>query len=178
LLKEPFFYRPSHAGSTSGDVAERATSERDYRTGRDPRYDMYSRDPRDPYYQHPSYNYYRGAYDPYRQYPPGYNYYSIDYQMKYAAWIEEMKKNPAAYSEWYQRTYGQRYTPSVTTGPGTAAGSIAASEADRASVHSGRSSVNEEPNQMSQAIRGSTTGLEQQGLLDYSVFPVSSMASL
>ena len=120
------------------------------------------------------------AYDPYgrqqqQQYPMaagGYDYYSYAYHVKYNAWIEEMKKNPAAYSEWYQRTYGQRYAPSVTTGPGTVAGSVAPSEADRASVHSGRSSVNDELQSTSHAIRGSTTGLEQIGSHDYNVFHV------
>lgn len=105
----------------------------------------------------------------------------MNYALKYNyAYFEELRlKNPAAYSEWYQRNYAQRYTPTVVTGgTGTALGSIAASEADRASVHSGRSSVNEDHPSMlanhsiSQQLRGSTTGLDQSLAYDYSLYQV------
>ena len=52
----------------------------------------------------------------------------MNYALKYNyAYFEELRlKNPAAYSEWYQRNYAQRYTPTVVTGgTGTALGSIA-----------------------------------------------------
>lgn len=85
-------------------------------------------------------------------------------------------KDPAAYGAWYQTKYAQRYTPTVGTGTGTI-GSIANSEADRASVHSGRSSVNEDHPSMlanhsmlSRQIRGSTTGLDQSQFAEYSAF--------
>ena len=108
----------------------------------------------------------------------------MNYALKYNyAYFEELRlKNPAAYSEWYQRNYAQRYTPTVVTGgTGTALGSIAASEADRASVHSGRSSVNEDHPSMlanhsiSQQLRGSTTGLDQSLAYDYSLYQVRSV---
>lgn len=90
-------------------------------------------------------------------------------------------KDPVAYNEWYQRNYAQRYTPTVVTGgTGTALGSIATSEVDRASVHSGRSSVNEDhPSMMANhsiahQLRGSTTGLDQSHAYDYSVYQVMS----
>ena len=82
-------------------------------------------------------------------------------------------KNPVAYSEWYQRTFlGQRYAATVATA--TTAGSLAASEADRASVHSGRSSVNDDHASMimSSKIRGSTTGLDQSHSYDYNAYQV------
>ncbi len=175
---------------------ERAQSEREYRhnPGLTP---GGRRDPRDPYYQDPRYY----GYDPYRTsgYPvtpasaaaAAYSQYynqQMNYALKYNyALFEEMRlKNPAAYSEWYRNNYAQRYgtASTVITGPAStsARGSIAAtSEADRASVHSGRSSVNDDPNpsmlanhsmRISQQIRGLTTGLEQTNYDEYSVFQV------
>ena len=91
----------------------------------------------------------------------------------YAAFEEMRLKNPVAYSEWYQRNYvAQRYAATVATA--TTAGSLAASEADRASVHSGRSSVNDDHASMimSSKIRGSTTGLDQSHSYDYNMFQV------
>lgn len=177
-------------------MAERAQSERDYRhstssaSGR-------RRDPREMYYQDPRYYAYArdgaGGYDPYRAagYPVAtaspYQYYmdQLTYYYKYNyAYFEQLRlKHPAAYAEWYKIHYSQRYTPTVVTGgTGTALGSVAASEADRASVHSGRSSVNEEHPSMlanhsiSQQMRGSTTGLEQSHAYEYSVFQVCCIA--
>lgn len=184
--------RSNRAGSTTGDAGDRAQSERDYRGGRDPRHDAYrAADPRGAYYQD---YYYRNAmnypsvrsnYGSYRQtaaYPT--DYYSpemIEYRRKWEAYYAELReKNPAAYNDYVRRSmYAQSYAPSVTTGPGTAAGSIAASEADRASVHSGRSSVNEDLlHKTSQAIRGSTTGLEQTVSPDFSLYHVSSYSRI
>lgn len=102
----------------------------------------------------------------------------MDWAMKYNLKIfHEMRlENPAAYTAWYQTKYAQRYTPTVVTGTGTI-GSMANSEADRASVHSGRSSVNEDhlsmmPNHsaVSRQIRGSTTGLDQSQYDEYSAY--------
>ena len=149
------------------------------------------RDPRDYYYQDPRYYGYsrEAAYDPYRtagysaaahaaymqQYSQQLSYY---YEHNRPYFNELRLKNPAAYSEWYQRYYGQRYTPTVVTGTGTGVGSMATSDADRASVHSGRSSVNEDHPSMlanhsiSQQLRGSTTGLDQSLAYDYSLYQV------
>lgn len=158
-------------------MSERAGSERDYHVApssrrRDPR------DPRDMYY--PSYyGYVRStAYDPYtRAYVPSWtpaHYNQLFQELSRAykhdyRYFEQLRvKNPTAYGEWYLRYFAnQRYPPSVTTGPGTGVDSIAASEADRASVHSGRSSVNDDHPSMianhsiPQTMRGSTTGLDQ-----------------
>lgn len=188
------------------DVSERAHSERDYRHSVSSASAGRRRDPRDLYYQQdPRYYGYAArdaAYDPYRtggyhhsaaaaaaaaaaynQQMMNYNQ-QINHALKYNyALFEELRlKNPAAYSEWYRSNYAQRYTPTVVTGGTvTALGSIAASEADRASVHSGRSSVNEDhpsmlPNHSisQQLIRGSTTGLDQSHAYDYSLYQVRS----
>ena len=165
----------SRPASISAD--ERAPSERDFRV-KDGRSERYSRDPRDPrdhYYQDQRYYYPQQAYEAYRYQPNDQYDKYMRYALKYNyPLFEEMRlKNPMAYSEWYQRNFAaQRYTPTVVTGTGTAAGSIAASEADRASVHSGRSSVNEEHLSLSHQIRGSTTGLDQSLAYDYNAFQV------
>ena len=194
-----FRKRKSH-GSTSGDVIDRAQSERDYRVGRDSRQENY-RHTRDQYYENA--HYYSGGhqapgYGPYSQYPSPYPsqypaqypsqypaHYSAKYHQGYAysdyaayqerlkAWSEEMKKNhPEYYAQWYRHSYGQHYAPSVTTGAGTAAGSMAPSEVDRASVHSGRSSVNEQNDTISHQVAGSVNGLKQSDAYDYSSYQV------
>ena len=120
----------------------------------------------------------QSAYDAYRSYQPSDQYdkymrWALKYN--YAAFDEMRVKNPVAYSEWYQRNYvGQRYAATVATA--TTAGSLAASEADRASVHSGRSSVNDDHASMimSSKIRGSTTGLDQSHSYDYNGFQVNN----
>lgn len=144
------------------------------------------RDPRDAYYQDP---HYYGVYNPYRSagYPSvsasaanaAYNQYLLNQQFTYSLkydptrFQELFKKHPDEYRVWYHANYGQHYGTGSTVGTGPASasvrGSIAASEADRASVHSGRSSVNEEHPSMlanhsisiSQQIRGLTAGLDQ-----------------
>ncbi|KAI9564384.1 hypothetical protein GHT06_008123 [Daphnia sinensis] len=198
------YYQSSRdvSARAGADVSERAHSERDYRHSVSSASAGRRRDPRDLYYQQdPRYYGYAArdaAYDPYRtggyhhsaaaaaaaaaaynQQMMNYNQ-QINHALKYNyALFEELRlKNPAAYSEWYRNNYAQRYTPTVVTGgTGTALGSIAASEADRASVHSGRSSVNEDhpsmlPNHSisQQLIRGSTTGLDQSHAYDYSLY--------
>ncbi|XP_059352135.1 protein transport protein Sec16A-like isoform X3 [Daphnia carinata] len=197
------YYQSSRdvSARAGAEVSERAHSERDYRHSVSSASAGRRRDPRDLYYpQDPRYYGYAArdaAYDPYRtggyhhsaaaaaaaaaannQQMMNYNQ-QINHALKYNyALFEELRlKNPAAYSEWYQRNYAQRYTPTVVTGgTGTALGSIAASEADRASVHSGRSSVNEDHPSMlanhsiSQQLRGSTTGLDQSHAYDYSLY--------
>lgn len=62
------------------------------------------------------------GYDPYNQYYQQYQYY------------ENLRRtNPQAYAEWYRKYYQQAASQNTTYGT-----------EDRASVHSGRSSANDE----------------------------------
>lgn len=178
-------------------MSERPVSERDYRMGQPSR----RRDPRDVYYQDPRMYYGYGRSTAYDTYPGGYGPWAPShynqmrqyfqeltnaYKRNNYAYLEELRmKNPSAYTEWYQRYFAsQRYPSSITTGPGTGVGSIATSEADRASVHSGRSSVaDDHPSMLAnhslqQAIRGSTTGLDQTNpYADFSTYQVCIVTS-
>nr|CAI5859844.1 unnamed protein product [Callosobruchus analis] len=109
--------RPSSRSDSMHDSYRDRGHEKDYRDRR--HRDKYKRhrDPRE------SFNPYQGfAYDPYNPYYQQYQYY------------ENLRRtNPQAYAEWYRKYYQQ------------AAGSTASyGGEDRASVHSGRSSANDE----------------------------------
>ncbi|KAH1026384.1 hypothetical protein HUJ05_000058 [Dendroctonus ponderosae] len=108
--------RPSSRDSMHESYRERR-HEPDSRDRRPPRDRYRSRDHKDQYNPYQSF-----AYDPYNPYYQQYQYY------------ENLRRtNPQAYAEWYRKYY-QQATGSTASFAGE----------DRASVHSGRSSANEE----------------------------------
>ncbi|XP_018571551.1 uncharacterized protein LOC108911173 isoform X2 [Anoplophora glabripennis] len=131
--REDYYYRNRYDDDYEPDNRSRPSSRSDsmhesYR-GRDPEKDRRHRDrERDRYRRHRDprdmYNPYQGfAYDPYNPYYQQYQYY------------ENLRRtNPQAYAEWYRKYYQQ------ATGQASSYGGAE----DRASVHSGRSSANDE----------------------------------
>ncbi|XP_023012010.2 endoplasmic reticulum export factor secretory 16 isoform X2 [Leptinotarsa decemlineata] len=113
--------RPSSRSDSMHESVRERVQEKDHRDkrGREKEKERYRRhrDPRD------MYNPYQGySYDPYNPYYQQYQYY------------ENLRRtNPQAYTEWYRKYYQQ------ATGHGSSYGGE-----DRASVHSGRSSANDE----------------------------------
>lgn len=95
---------------------------------------------RDPYN-----SYYQGyGYDPATA-TPNTAYYAAHYQQHYQYYENLRRTNPAAYAEWY-RKYMQSMSSHSLNQTQPAAGDSQAYRAheDKASVHSGRSSANEE----------------------------------
>ncbi|XP_044731095.1 uncharacterized protein LOC123294083 isoform X3 [Chrysoperla carnea] len=113
-------YEDDYYGRESRSSRPSSRSDSNYRERLD------HRKTRDPYN-----SYYQGAYDP---------YYAAHYQQHYQYYENLRRTNPAAYAEWY-RKYLQSYG-AMGAGPTSIEGFRG--HEDKASVHSGRSSANDE----------------------------------
>lgn len=113
--------RPSSRSDSYHESYRERARDRDHiRRERDRAHYKRSREPYGPYMQGYPYDPYNSYYHQYQQY----QYY------------ENLRRtNPQAYAEWYRKYYQQGNQQNATFGPD-----------DRASVHSGRSSANEEIN--------------------------------
>ncbi|XP_059480480.1 protein transport protein Sec16A isoform X2 [Neocloeon triangulifer] len=147
----------SRPPSRAGSEARRNDYESDHldrgrvRSSRDKAYydyrDRYRRDTRDPYYGRGGYDYYGRPYDSHHQHyprgPPSLQLQFPEYNLQTAAYYEELRRtNPAAYAEWYRRYISM--PPSSQQGPGSGTIDGFNDDNSRGSVHSGRSSINDE----------------------------------